>query len=87
MDDPPVQMLALSAFHRTPPPLVIAHPSSHVIRGAGIAIESAVLCITHDLEEANLETTSMKNKIYPTFDEAVADIPDGSVFMSPGFGG
>ena len=29
----------------------------------------------------------MKNKIYPTFDEAVADIPDGSVFMSPGFGG
>ena len=29
----------------------------------------------------------MKNKIYQTFDEAVADIPDGSVFMSPGFGG
>jgi 3-oxoacid CoA-transferase A subunit len=29
----------------------------------------------------------MKNKIYATFDEAVADIPDGSVFMSPGFGG
>ena len=29
----------------------------------------------------------MKNKIYRTFDEAVADIPDGSVFMSPGFGG
>jgi 3-oxoacid CoA-transferase A subunit len=29
----------------------------------------------------------MKNKIYPTFDAAVADIPDGSVFMSPGFGG
>ena len=29
----------------------------------------------------------MKNKIYTTFDEAVADVPDGSVFMSPGFGG
>ena len=29
----------------------------------------------------------MKNKIYPNFDEAVADIPDGSVFLSPGFGG
>jgi len=29
----------------------------------------------------------MKNKIYQTFDEAVADIPNGSVFMSPGFGG
>ena len=29
----------------------------------------------------------MKNKIYQTFDEAVADVPDGSVFMSPGFGG
>jgi len=29
----------------------------------------------------------MKNKIYRTFDEAVADIPNGSVFMSPGFGG
>lgn len=29
----------------------------------------------------------MKNKIYQTFDEAVSDIPDGSVFMSPGFGG
>jgi len=29
----------------------------------------------------------MKNKIYRTFDEAVADIADGSVFMSPGFGG
>ena len=29
----------------------------------------------------------MKNKIYRTFDEAVADIPDGAVFMSPGFGG
>jgi 3-oxoacid CoA-transferase A subunit len=29
----------------------------------------------------------MKNKIYQSFDEAVADIPDGSVFMSPGFGG
>ena len=29
----------------------------------------------------------MQNKIYRTFDEAVADIPDGSVFMSPGFGG
>ena len=29
----------------------------------------------------------MKNKIYRTFDAAVADIADGSVFMSPGFGG
>ena len=29
----------------------------------------------------------MKNKIYQTFDEAVADVPDGVVFMSPGFGG
>ncbi|MGE3537059.1 MAG: CoA transferase subunit A [Candidatus Tectimicrobiota bacterium] len=29
----------------------------------------------------------MRNKIYQTFDAAVADIPDGAVFMSPGFGG
>ncbi len=29
----------------------------------------------------------MKNKIYQTFDEAVADVSDGSVFMAPGFGG
>lgn len=29
----------------------------------------------------------MKNKIYQTFDAAVADVPDGSVIMSPGFGG
>jgi 3-oxoacid CoA-transferase A subunit len=29
----------------------------------------------------------MKNKTYRTFDEAVADVPDGAVFMSPGFGG
>ena len=29
----------------------------------------------------------MKNKIYPTFDAAVADVPDGSAFMSPGFSG
>jgi 3-oxoacid CoA-transferase A subunit len=29
----------------------------------------------------------MRNKIYQTFDEAVTDVPDGSVFMSPGFGG
>ncbi len=28
----------------------------------------------------------MKNKIYPSFDAAVADIPDGINFMSPGFG-
>jgi 3-oxoacid CoA-transferase A subunit len=28
----------------------------------------------------------MKNKIYPSFDAAVADIPDGATFMSPGFG-
>jgi 3-oxoadipate CoA-transferase alpha subunit len=29
----------------------------------------------------------MRNKIYQTFDAAVADVPDGAVFMSPGFGG
>ncbi len=29
----------------------------------------------------------MKNKIYPTFEQAVADVPDGITFMSPGFGG
>ncbi len=29
----------------------------------------------------------MKNKIYNTFDEAVADVPDGSTIMIPGFGG
>ena len=29
----------------------------------------------------------MKSKIYQSFDEAVADVPDGAVFMSPGFGG
>ena len=29
----------------------------------------------------------MKNKIYNSFDDAVADVPDGSVFMSPGFSG
>jgi len=29
----------------------------------------------------------MKNKVYQSFDEAVADVPDGAVFMSPGFGG
>lgn len=29
----------------------------------------------------------MKNKIYPTCDQAVADVPDGITFMSPGFGG
>jgi 3-oxoadipate CoA-transferase, alpha subunit len=29
----------------------------------------------------------VQNKIYQTFDEAVADIPDGVVLMSPGFGG
>ncbi len=28
----------------------------------------------------------MKNKVYPSFDAAVADIPDGVTFMSPGFG-
>ena len=28
----------------------------------------------------------MKNKIYATFDEAVADIPDGVTIMFPGFG-
>jgi 3-oxoacid CoA-transferase A subunit len=28
----------------------------------------------------------MKNKIYANFDEAVADIPDGSTIMFPGFG-
>ena len=29
----------------------------------------------------------MKNKIYNTYDEAVADVPDGSTVMIPGFGG
>ena len=29
----------------------------------------------------------MKNKIYQSYAEAVADVPDGSVFMSPGFSG
>ena len=29
----------------------------------------------------------MKNKVYQSFDEAVADVPDGAVVMSPGFGG
>ncbi len=29
----------------------------------------------------------MKNKAYRTFDDAVADIPDGSTIMFPGFGG
>jgi len=29
----------------------------------------------------------MKNKVFQTFDDAVADIPDGSTVMFPGFGG
>ena len=29
----------------------------------------------------------MKNKIFQSFDEAVADVSDGSTFMSPGFSG
>lgn len=29
----------------------------------------------------------MKNKVYPDFDTAVADVPDGITLMSPGFGG
>ncbi len=29
----------------------------------------------------------MKNKIYATFEDSVADIPDGSTVMVPGFGG
>ncbi len=29
----------------------------------------------------------MKNKIYTTFEDSVADIPDGSTVMVPGFGG
>ena len=29
----------------------------------------------------------MKNKVYPDFDAAVADVPDGLTLMSPGFGG
>ena len=29
----------------------------------------------------------MKNKVYPDFDAAVADVPDSITFMSPGFGG
>ena len=28
----------------------------------------------------------IKNKVFPNFDEAVKDIQDNSVFMSPGFG-
>ena len=28
----------------------------------------------------------MKNKVYPDFDSAVADMQDGMTFMSPGFG-
>jgi 3-oxoacid CoA-transferase A subunit len=66
---------------------VIAHRWAHMIRDAGNLWQSAVVCITHCLEMTNQETTPMKNKIYPTFDAAVADIPDGAVFMSPGFGG
>ena len=31
--------------------------------------------------------TDLKNKIYPTFDAAVADIPDGASIMFPEFGG
>ena len=29
----------------------------------------------------------MKNKVYASFDEAVADVPDGATFMSGGFAG
>ena len=29
----------------------------------------------------------MKNNVYESFDQAVADIPDGSTIMFPGFGG
>ncbi|MFQ6026548.1 MAG: CoA-transferase, partial [Dehalococcoidia bacterium] len=29
----------------------------------------------------------MKNKVFQTFDEAVADITDGSTVLFPGFGG
>ena len=29
----------------------------------------------------------MKNKIYKTMDDAVADIPDGVTILSPGFSG
>ena len=29
----------------------------------------------------------MKSKVYQSFDEVVADVPDGITFMSPGFGG
>ncbi|MCH7713743.1 MAG: succinyl-CoA--3-ketoacid-CoA transferase, partial [Chloroflexi bacterium] len=29
----------------------------------------------------------MKNKIYDSYDAAVADIPDGCTIMFPGFGG
>jgi len=34
-----------------------------------------------------MEITVAKNKIYETFDQAVAGIPDGSTIMFPGFGG
>lgn len=50
---------------------------------------------TSDLTEAKVVLTHivvrrlspMKNKVYPDFDAAVADVPDGITFMSPGFGG
>ena len=29
----------------------------------------------------------MKNKVFKTFDEAMADVPDGVTIMVPGFGG
>ena len=34
-----------------------------------------------------MELGIVKNKIYRTFDEAVADVPDGATIMFPGFGG
>ena len=33
-----------------------------------------------------MEAGTMKNKVYPSLDAAVADIPDGSTIMFPGFG-
>jgi 3-oxoacid CoA-transferase A subunit len=60
---------------------------AHGIQDAGIARQSAVVCSTEFVQQTELETDPMKNKIFQTFDEAVADVPDGSVFMSPGFGG
>ena len=38
-------------------------------------------------ENPSKEVAPVKNKVYDTFDQVVADIPDGSTIMFPGFGG